>query len=302
MLLPEPVEKKLAALGADGARWRSALPDLFNALERCWSIVHGPLLRGGSEALVVVADARDGTRAVLKLGIPGETSFDQEVRVLLAANGTGYARVLAHDLALRAVLLERLGPRLDQLDLSIEAQIAQICATLRVAWTVPVGALALMSGADKARSLGAFIASTWDELEQPCSERALQRALQFAQQRAAAHDPARAVLVHGDAHEANTLQAAAGFRFVDPDGLFAEPACDLAVPMRGWSAPLLAGDTIALGQARCRMLSDLTHAPGDAIWQWGFLERMSTGLYLTKLGITAEGRAMLRVADLWAVV
>jgi hypothetical protein len=38
----------------------------------------------------------------------------------------------------------------------------------------------------------------------------------------------------------------------------------------------------------------------DAIWQRGFLERMSTGLYLLQLGITAESRAMLSVAAMWA--
>jgi streptomycin 6-kinase len=49
----------------------------------------------------------------------------------------------------------------------------------------------------------------------------------------AAHDDERAVLVHGDVHEWNALQApGGGFKLVDPDGLVAEPEYDLGVLMR----------------------------------------------------------------------
>jgi streptomycin 6-kinase len=48
-----------------------------------------------------------------------------------------------------------------------------------------------------------------------------------------AHDDRRAVLVHGDVHDLNALQAADGtFKLVDPRGLRAEPACDLGTIVR----------------------------------------------------------------------
>lgn len=307
MELPEKVYAKLAALGDAGTQWRLSLPALLDDIEHRWGVAQGRILSGGSEALVIETASANAGPAVLKLGIPGETGFEREVQTLLAANGRGYARVLAVDIEHRAVLLERLGPQLEQLDLPVRAQIEHICETLRIAWQVPPGSLSLTSGDEKARWLGDFIASSWAALERPCSENAMLRALQFSQERATAHNAVSAVLVHGDAHSANTLLATQGgaplvFRFVDPDGLFAEPACDLAVPMRDWSQELLDGDTIALGLARCDLLSALTGTPAQPIWQWGFLERMSTGLYLLKLGLTSEGRAMLRVAEAWAVV
>ena len=70
--------------------------------------------------------------------------------------------------------------------------------------------------------------------------------------------------------------------------------------MRGWSADLLVGDTLALGQARCQLLADLTGVAPDAIWQWGFIERVSTGLTLLKIGMEEEGQEMLRVADMFS--
>lgn len=81
--------------------------------------------------------------------------------------------------------------------------------------------------------------------------------------------------------------------------MWAERACDLAVPMRDWSDELLDGDPLALGQARCSFIAGLTGVPTEAIWQWGYLERMSTGLYLMQLGWADEARAMLRVAKAW---
>jgi aminoglycoside phosphotransferase (APT) family kinase protein len=59
----------------------------------------------------------------------------------------------------------------------------------------------------------------------------------------AAHDDERAVLVHGDVHEWNALQApGGGLRLVDPDGLVAEPEYDLGVMMREDPVELMHGD------------------------------------------------------------
>ena len=77
-----------------------------------------------------------------------------------------------------------------------------------------------------------------------------------ASRRELAFDPAQAVTAHGDAHEWNTLEApgsTTGFKFVDPDGAFAERAFDLAIPMREWGAVRPAGDLLALGMQRCEI-------------------------------------------------
>jgi streptomycin 6-kinase len=154
----------------------------------------------------------------------------------------------------------------------------------------------------KARGLADFISTTWEALDRPCSTRAVDIALEFASERAAAFDRDTAVLVHGDAHEHNTLEDGRGaFKLVDPEGLISEPAHDLAVPMRGLNAELLAGDARRLGLERARHLARLTGADAGAIWQWGFVERVSTGLYVMSLGHEDPGGAeFLAIADLWA--
>lgn len=121
-----------------------------------------------------------------------------------------------------------------------------------------------------------------------------------------AHPKATAVLVHADAHEHNLLvvpgrdcEPGAPCKFVDPDGLLAEPACDLAVPMRGWSTELRDAP-MHLGRERCAYLAERCEVGERAIWQWGFMERVSTGLHLLELGIEEEAREMLEVADHWS--
>jgi streptomycin 6-kinase len=114
------------------------------------------------------------------------------------------------------------------------------------------------------------------------------------------------VLVHGDAHAHNTLQdplhrsrAGAEFKFIDPDGLFAERAYDLAIPMREWSSELLEGDPTRLGRERCGLLGHLTGVDTQAIWEWGFVERVSTGLLAMQVDAEGVGRRMLEVARHW---
>ncbi len=303
--VPEAVRQKAMARGSEGRRWLDHLGRLIGELEHDWGVTVGSTLRGGSESYVAAARTEAGDDAVVKLEMPPYASFASEVRILAAADGRGYVRLLEHDEERNAMLQERLGPSLRESGLPIPVQIEILCATMQRAWDVraPAG---LPSGADKARWLSEFIAATWEELNRPCSRRVIEQALSFAETRGAAFDPEATVLVHGDAHSANALQdprhspAAARFKLVDPDGLLAEPAYDLAIPMREWSRELLEGDAARLGRERCAYLSRLTGVDPQGIWEWGFVERVSTGLLATRVGADRLGREMLDVAEAWA--
>ena len=83
--------------------------------------------------------------------------------------------------------------------------------------------------------------------------------------------------------------------------MLAEPAYDLAIPMREWSRELLDGDTARLGPERCAYLSHLTGVDPQGIREWGFVERVSTGLLTTRVGADQVGREMLDVAEVWVM-
>jgi streptomycin 6-kinase len=151
----------------------------------------------------------------------------------------------------------------------------------------------LPTGAEKGRWLIGRITELWEELDHPCTERAVDHAVRCAERRVAAHDDDLAVLVHGDVHQWNALQAGTGFRLVDPDGLLAAPEYDLGILMREDPVELLAGDPYD----RARYLAARTDLDATAIWEWGVVERVSTGLLSAQIGLQPVGGEMLAVAD-----
>jgi streptomycin 6-kinase len=118
-------------------------------------------------------------------------------------------------------------------------------------------------------------------------------ALPIARRRISAHDDERAVLVHGDVHQWNALQANDGFKLVDPDGLLAEAEYEMGILMREDPADLLDGGA----RERAVALAERTRLDATAIWEWGVVERMSTGLSCLQIDIQPSAREMLAVAE-----
>lgn len=284
------MRNKARALGADG--WLEALPALVSELEGAWSIRVGSAYAGGTEAFVAEAHLEGGGEAVLKVPIPREGDATRhEITTLRLANGEGCARLLRADVARGALLLERLGRTMADLALPLAQQHDVLCALAARVWR-PAPGCGLPTGAEKGRWLADFIAATWEALGHPCSERTVDHALACARRRVAAHDDERAVLVHGDVHAWNALEAGGGWKLVDPDGLLAEAEYDLGVLMR--EDPVELRDD---GRARARELAARTGRDAEAVWEWGVVERVSTGLLCTRIDLQPVGREMLAVAD-----
>jgi streptomycin 6-kinase len=286
--VPAVVRAKAEAANADD--WLAGLPDLVAGLERDWAITVGRPYTGGTEAYVAEATRADGTRAVLKLMIPrGGDDARNEITVLRLCGGEGCAALLAADEARGAMLVERLGPSMYDLGMPF-AQRLEILTGLAAAVWRPAAGTALPSGADKAGWLAGSVTAN----RARAGDAAVQHALACAASRERAHDDRRAVLVHGDVHQWNALRAAdGGFKLVDPDGLRAEPEYDLGVLMREDPVELMAGDP----WDRAHRLAGRTGTDPVAIWEWGVVERVSTGLIATAIGLEPVGSQMLAAAD-----
>jgi streptomycin 6-kinase len=261
-------------------------------LEREWAIEVGRVYDGGTEALVAEAWTDDGTPAVLKVVPRGGSDALHEITVLRLVDGDGCAKLYRHDEGRGALLLERLGPSLHDLALPIGERHEILCASVRRIWR-PASGSGLPTGADKGRWLVEFITTSWRDLDRPCSVEAVDHALACAERRIAAHDERRAVLVHGDVHQWNALRGGDGFKLVDPDGLLAEAEYDLGILMREDPVELLQGDPYQ----RARWLAARTGLDATAIWEWGVVERVSTGLLCARIGLQPAGREMLDAAD-----
>ena len=298
--IPDKVRRTAMSMG--GEAWLLSLSEQLARVARDWSLTLGAASGGGTEAYVVFATTRDGQDAVLKLTIPGIDPTRQELRTLKAADGRGYVKLLRADETANVMLLEKLGPQLHTLALPEERVMEVISATLKEAWLARPQGPAFATGAERAREFGGVVATNWALLGKPCPERTFDATLAAARRRELAFDPAHSVLAHGDAHEWNTLQApgsATGFKFVDPDGAFAERAFDLAIPMREWGAVMPAGDLLALGRRRCDLLAGFTGVARDAIWDWSLIQLVWNSFLLLQVGLDQPAIVSLAMADAW---
>ena len=107
-----------------------------------------------------------------------------------------------------------------------------------------------------------------------------------------AHDDRDAVLVHGDVHDLNVLQASDGsFKLIDPGGYRAERAFDLGTIIR---CNPDSGDDL---RDRTNRLAARTGVDAMAIWDWGTIHRVIGGLYSRLIGFQPFGDLLLAEAD-----
>lgn len=184
---------------------------------------------------------------------------------------------------------------------SVKKQLEIICSALEKAWKIPAADMDLPSGRDSVTWFREFIGETWERLNHPCSQQVIKQAFAYLQSREDSMNPADFVLLHGDAHGGNTLITLSGddYKFIDPDGIFYEKAYDLGVLMREWVEDYQE-DPLTSGKQRCEYLHQLTGVPSQAIWEWGYLQTVSTAFVLLQIGQQETGQQILRVAECWS--
>jgi len=308
IVVPERVRLRAEQSSPQTRQWLKDLPGLIAELEHEWELSVGRPLSGGSSAYVAPVKTASGT-AVIKIDMPSPHrlyGFQQEIDTLLRANGHGYVRVLQFDYERRALLLEKLGLSMQESQLEPEQAIPLLCKTLKQAWLVPPGADHTIHPLEyKAQTLAQLISDLWDRLERPCSKNIVSQALEFARRRMDAFDTERCVVVHGDPHPANALLVGvpraggeSGYVFVDPEGFLCEPEYDLGVVMRDWNEELLVtADPLALAHHYCQLLAKESGLDEATIWEWGFIERVSSGLYMCAYGSSEHGQPFFKTAQ-----
>ena len=302
VVVPDLVRQRALSNGAAGQQWLDDLPKVITSLEDRWELTLGPVYSGGTAAYVCQVKGAAGNDCVLKvamaLDMDEQKAFDRSIKAHQLAAGRGCALLLQQDAMAPAMLLERLGPNLADARFPIPRILQTVARTLNTFWQPVPRDSGLQTGAVKAQWLADYVSTTWSELNQPCGRKVIDRAIAYCDRRADGFDAANSVLVHGDAHGWNTLDAGDGeFKFVDPEGLLSERAHDLSVPMREYNEPLLEGDTPRLVRQRAEQLGAWCNVDPEAIWEWGFIERVSTGLANVAEFEGDAGLAFLKVAE-----
>ena len=291
MILDVPAQVRKTVIANGNESWLDELPGMVDSLAQEWSLTIGSSLAGGHVALVVEVTLVDGTPAVLKIGVPGR-DIRPEATMLRLADGEGCAKLLGEDVDRQALLLERLGAPMYDIVADPVSRHSLLCDVAVRLWR-PLGPdVDLPTGANLAEQYADRLPGLWEQAGRPCSRATVADALVCMNSRRLAHDDRSAVLVHGDIHELNALQASDGsYKLIDPAGLRAEPACDLGTIVR--CNPDLGDDLLT----RTERLASRTGVGATAIWEWGTIHRVFSGVYACSIGFQPFGELLLAEAD-----
>jgi streptomycin 6-kinase len=260
-----------------------------------WGLSTERWLPGGAGTPTLAVTTADGTPGVLKIAEPG--ALDPTARVMGAADGRGYARVLAWDADRGALLTERLGHVLWDEERTLARQSSVIGALLQDAWRVPLECGSPFAG--KAAQLVAVLADLGPRYGSRHPD-VLDHATRCASELAASERPE--VVCHGDPHAGNVLRRGGDWALIDPDGFVGERAYDLGVALRDGCAEIAAAEASAPGSGRallrreCRRLAGLADADHERVWRWALVERVTTGLFLHWHGYADEAATFLDTA------
>jgi streptomycin 6-kinase len=205
-----------------GEKWLAELPHLLDQAARRWDLQLGePFLL--SYNYVCAATRKDGTAAVLKIGVPNR-ELTSEINTLRLYNGQGACRLLEEEADLGMLLLERLRPGTMLVALQDDDRATEIAADLMKSIHLPVpqqeGFLSLRGWFDELKKLRPLFGGGTG----PFPEKTFATAEGLIRDLFAEHRPQ--VLLHGDFHHFNILSSERGWQVIDPKGVAGAPEYD----------------------------------------------------------------------------
>jgi streptomycin 6-kinase len=212
-----------------GASWLADLPKLVSELTQAWGLQLGTPYDGAGVSFVAPA-ARDAKQFVLKVQWPHDECA-HEADALRVWNGIGADRLLAHDPARHALLLERCVPG-TQLAAAVGVDpLAVVIDLLPRLWRT-VGA-PFKPLTDEAKEWATDLHADWNAAGRRCERKLIDAAAEFLD-----HLPTtqgEQVLVHQDLHGDNILAAEREpWLVIDPKPLAAEREFSLAPIIRSF--------------------------------------------------------------------
>jgi streptomycin 6-kinase len=280
------------------AAWRESAPRLAAEYAERWDVALGAPFPTHPFSYVAPAVRGDGTPAVLKLTFP-EPEAEHEGAALAHWAGAGAVRLLRHDPARRALLVERCEPGTTLWALGDEEEANAIAAgVLRALWAAPAAEGAPFRAlAGEARRWAAELPARWERQGRPFERALLDRATGWVGELLDAPDPP--VVVHQDLHGGNVLRAArepspstAGpgqsplggkpggpWLAIDPKPLLGERAFDVASLLRD-RRPELVADPAPARRVRRRLdqLAAELDVDRERARRWGVVHALAWGV------------------------
>lgn len=226
-ILPESLERILGVQG--GSEWLESLPGLIEDTVAAWDVELGDPFPGSYVSIVFPATRRDGEESVLKIQFPHAEST-HEAAALAEWQGDGAVRLLDHDPARHALLLERCFPG-THLSAAGPDTALDVLVGLVSRLSVPAGEPFTPLAAEAAGWLD-DIPRHWEAAGRSIEERLVAAAVD-ALRSLLDDEVEERVLLHQDLHGDNVLAATREpWLVIDPKPLVGDPAFAVAPIVR----------------------------------------------------------------------
>ncbi|MFJ7423083.1 aminoglycoside phosphotransferase family protein [Streptomyces uncialis] len=280
--------------GAPGTAWIAGLPALAAGLMDRWELERDGPPGAGEASLVLPVLRGDGSRAVLKLQMAREESAAALVG-LRAWNGAGMVRLLDHDPASSAMLLERLDGVRSLASVEDDDIATGILAAL-------LARLVSVPAPEGLRSLAGIAAGMLEQVPRAVTaladpaERRLLRGWASAVAELAGEPGDR--LLHWDLHHDNVLAAEREpWLAIDPEPLAGDPGFDLwpALDSR-WDGLVAKGDPSPVVRRRFDQLTETVGLDRERATGWTLGRLLQNSLWDIEDGATALDPSSVAIA------
>ncbi|WP_405640328.1 aminoglycoside phosphotransferase family protein [Streptomyces uncialis] len=280
--------------GAPGTAWIAGLPALAAGLMDRWELERDGPPGAGEASLVLPVLRGDGSHAVLKLQMAREESAAALVG-LRAWNGDGMVRLLDHDPASSAMLLERLDGVRSLASVEDDDTATGILAGL-------LARLVSVPAPEGLRSLAGIAAGMLEQVPRAVTaladpaERRLLRGWASAVAELAGEPGDR--LLHWDLHHDNVLAAEREpWLAIDPEPLAGDPGFDLwpALDSR-WDDLVAKGDPSPVVRRRFDQLTETVGLDRERATGWTLGRLLQNSLWDIEDGATALDPSSVAIA------
>lgn len=256
-----------------GRPWLAALPGLVEQLAWRWALTIGEPYRSAQVSYTAPATRANGEPVVLKVQWP-HPECAHEAAALTAWNGHGAVRLIDHDPALHALLLEQAQPgtQLGEPGIGHGEQLAAYAGLLPDLLQPAGAAHPFATLAAAAAGWAAGLEASWSEAGRSLERRVLEAALD-ALAELPATAPHEHVLLHQDLHPGNVVCSARGWLAIDPKPLVGERAFALAPIIR---APEL-GHSRARVRERLDVLAEAVDVDRERARRWALAQTVAWG-------------------------